>query len=662
MPEFARREMASKKTKTRPEPAGHQTIDYAALLNEAQLKAVRHRDGPHLVIAGAGTGKTRTLVYRMAYLVEQGIPPHSILLLTFTRKAAQEMMHRASEILDERCDNVFGGTFHSFGNMILRRYGRHLGYSPNFTILDRTDAEEILGILRTELGFQRLKTQFPRKEALMTILSRSVNTGKAIAQIVNEEYPQFAPQTDGICKVSDEYGRYKLDRSLMDYDDLLVNLKRLLQEQESVRVPLSDTYRYIMVDEYQDTNRIQAEIVRLLASEHGNVMVVGDDSQSIYSFRGADFRNIMDFPKLFPDCAVTTLEQNYRSGQAILSLTNAIIAQAREKYSKHLFSEIVTDAKPFYFRPKSEHQQARFVCREIMGMLKNGARLGDVSVLFRSGWHSNDLEVELAAHGIPFVKHGGIKFVEAAHIKDVLALLRICLNPMDSVAWHRVLKLASGIGGVTAGKIVKMAVDEGLGYNALISRDLSKKRFAEELRSLYELIAEVRADPSDLPALVGRILEFYKPYFRDNYEDYKDRANDLVSLLHIAERYTSLDKLLSDLTLESPEKSGLDETADGLRDKRLVLSTIHSAKGLEWDTVFLIHLVDGCLPSSYSMARQESIEEERRLFYVAATRAKRNLYLVAPILRSSSFYTSYGGPSRFLFEIKDLGKLTRKVV
>jgi len=653
--------MAPRKPKTQGEPPVRRTIDYAALLNEAQLKAVMHRDGPHLVIAGAGTGKTRTLVYRLAYLVEQGVPPHSILLLTFTRKAAQEMMHRASEILDERCGNVFGGTFHSFGNMILRRHGRMLGYSPNFTILDRSDAEEILGLLRTELGYHRLKTQFPRKEALMTIVSRSVNTGRSIAQIIKTEYPQFVPETDGIFKVSEEYGRYKLDRSLMDYDDLLVNLKRLLEEQELLRARLSETYRYIMVDEYQDTNRIQAEIVRLLASDHGNVMVVGDDSQSIYSFRGADFRNIMDFPKLFPGCAVTTLEQNYRSGQAILSLTNAIIAQAREKYSKHLFSDIAGGEKPFYFRPKSEHHQARFVCREILGMMKKGVRLGDMAVLFRSGWHSNDLEVELSAHGIPFVKHGGVKFVEAAHIKDVLALLRIAMNPMDSVAWHRVLKLASGIGGVTAAKIVRMAVDEGLGYNALIAKEVSKKKYAGDLRGLHDLVADVRADPSDVAGLLGKVLEFYKPYFRDQFEDYRDRANDLVSLLHIAERYTSLDKLLADLTLESPEKSGLDESADGLRDKRLVLSTIHSAKGLEWDTVFLIHLVDGCLPSSYSMVREDSVEEERRLFYVAATRAKRNLYLVAPILQSNSFYSSFGGPSRFLFEIKDLGKLTRRV-
>lgn len=653
--------MTQRRSRKQPDTPSPKTVDYAALLNEQQLKAVLHREGAHLVIAGAGTGKTRTLVYRLAYLIEQGIPPHSILLLTFTRKAAQEMMHRAGEILDERCRLVFGGTFHSFGNMILRRYGRSLGYSSNFTILDRTDAEEILGVLRREMGFQKLKTQFPRKEAFMSILSRSVNTGKPAPVIVKEEYPQFVPQTDSILKVGEEYGRYKLERSLMDYDDLLVNLRRLLEEQEAVRCRLSEAYRYIMVDEYQDTNRIQAEIVRLLASEHGNVMVVGDDSQSIYSFRGADFRNIMDFPKLFPGCVVTTLEQNYRSVQAILSLTNAIIARAREKYSKHLFSEIAEGGKPFYFRPKSEYHQARFVCREIQRLLRDGSKIGDMAVLFRSGWHSNDLEVELASCGIPFVKYGGIKFVEAAHIKDVLALFRISLNPMDSVAWRRVLQMAGGIGGVTAGKIIKMVVDEGLGYDALISNELSKKRYAEELRSLHEIIADVRAVPVDMPGSVRKVLEFYKPYFSENYEDYRDRANDLVSLLHIAERYDSVDKFLSDLTLESPEKSGLDAAAEGMVDRRLVLSTIHSAKGLEWETVFIIHLVDGCLPSSYSMAKAESIEEERRLFYVAATRAKRHLYLVAPMLQSSNIYTSFGGPSRFLFEIKELGKLTQRV-
>lgn len=635
-------------------------VDYQKLLNTAQLNAVTHLNGPHLVIAGAGTGKTRTLVFRVAYLVEQGVDPRSILLLTFTRKSAQEMMHRASRILDDRCSRVSGGTFHSFGNLILRKYAGTIGYSNSFTILDRTDAEEVLGMLRAELGFHQAKTRFPRKDALMNVISRSVNTGASLAEILARQYPQYAHHEDNVCRLAEEYALYKLNKSLMDYDDLLSNLKRLLEEHESVRIRLSNTYRYIMVDEYQDTNRLQAEIVQFLASEHRNVMVVGDDSQSIYSFRGANFRNIMDFPKLFPGTTVTTLEQNYRSTQPILSLTNAIISNAREKYSKKLFSNLPGRQKPWYVRPKSQFHQAELVCRQVREFVRNGTPLSDIAVLFRSGWHSNDLEVELAAHRIEFVKYGGLKFVEAAHVKDVLAFLRVGFNLKDAIAWRRVLMLLDGVGGATANRIIRSIVDNGHGYDGLASGTFSKKKYGEALAGLRDLIHRMNALELDLKDEVRMIMDFYNPYFEGKYEDFESRRNDLASLVQIAERYDSVEKFLSDLTIEPPEASRGNFPGEASRGDRLVLSTIHSAKGLEWEHVFLIHLVDGCLPSSYSVFNPESLEEERRLFYVAATRARKSLYLIAPRIEGGNEYTSYGGPSRFLFEIRDLEKLTQR--
>lgn len=636
-------------------------VDYGSLLNEAQLKAVSHMEGPHLVIAGAGTGKTRTLVYRVAFLVEQGVDPRSILLLTFTRKAAQEMMQRSSRILDDRCSRVSGGTFHSFGNMVLRKYGRYLGYSPSYTILDRSDAEEILGMLRTDLGLNQLKTQFPRKEALMNTFSQSANTGESISEVLRKQYPRFLLHETEVLKVFDEYALFKQARSMMDYDDLLVNLRKLLQEHEHVRTRLSETYQFIMVDEYQDTNRLQSEIVRLLASEHQNVMVVGDDSQSIYSFRGANFRNIMDFPAHFPGCTVTTLEQSYRSTQPILSLTNAIIANAKEKFSKHLHSERGGRQKPIYLRPKSQYHQARFVSEEVAKLIGNGSRISDIAVLFRSGWHSNELEVDLSSRGIEFVKFGGIKFSEASHVKDVLAFLRIGFNRQDTLAWRRVLMLLDGVGGATAKKIFDLITEKGDGIDALLSDGVSKKKYGGELRALHELVVRVSTAELDLKDEVRLVLDFYEPYFERKYEDFDARKNDLDSLIQIAERYESVEKFLSDLTIEPPDSGQARRRAIQADGGRLVLSTIHSAKGLEWEHVFLIHLVDGCLPSSYSLFKEESIEEERRLFYVAATRAKQSLYLIAPKIEGGNEFTAFGGPSRFLFELRDLGKLTQRL-
>ncbi|SMC27209.1 DNA helicase-2 / ATP-dependent DNA helicase PcrA [Desulfacinum hydrothermale DSM 13146] len=647
----------------RPMPQGQNktpAIPYASALNPAQYQAVTHPGGPLLVIAGAGTGKTRTLVYRVAYLVEQGVDPRSILLLTFTRKAAQEMMERASQILDARCAMVAGGTFHSFANLILRRYGSHVGYPASFTIADRSDAEDILNLIRTDLGFHKDKARFPKKRALMNIISRAANCQMSVGQVLAQEYPQYEALEPEIEEIARTYARYKEERAIMDYDDLLTKCRDLLRDHPPVRQRLSWTYAHVLIDEFQDTNAVQAEIGAFLASEHGNIMAVGDDCQSIYSFRGADFRNIMDFPKRFPGSTVITLEENYRSTQPILSFTNAIIENAREKYSKRLFTKAEGGAKPIYTRPPSELAQALYVLQRIQTHLQEGVPPHQIAVLFRAGWHSNDLEVLLGKHGIAFVKYGGMKFIEAAHIKDVLAFLKATVNPADTISWHRILQLLEGVGPVTAKRLAENVKEKGL--ESLVSKSLGKRKYGQSLRILHDTMTQLTTGGEPVSQKIEAVLTAYQPLLEAKYDDAPKRIPDLRSLQLLAERYENLETLLADLTLESPEQALARENGPRHRKDHVVLSTIHSAKGLEWHTVFIIHLVDGHLPSSYSLHDEDAIEEERRLFYVAATRAKCHLYLVAPKVQGqASFYSlATGGPSRFLFEIGRLGKLVRR--
>jgi DNA helicase-2/ATP-dependent DNA helicase PcrA len=645
--------------------AGHLRIDYENELNEQQYDAVRNINGPHLVIAGAGSGKTRALVYRVAYLVEHGVDPRQILLLTFTRKAAQEMMRRASSMLDDRCMAVAGGTFHSFAAVVLRKYGEWLGYAPSFSIIDRSDSEDIVAMMRSELGITTKNRRFPKKKTTLDIISRAVNTGRTYGDIILEDYPQFIDAEGDIREIAKRYRSYKVSKSIMDYDDLLVNLRDLLRDHEGVRNEVASQYRYIMVDEYQDTNAMQAQIVRLLASEHGNVMVVGDDSQSIYSFRGANFKNIIDFPAVFPGCTVTTMEQNYRSAQPILFLTNRIIENAREKYSKELFSHIDGRQKPVYLRARSERDQALFVCQRVLELLDDGVPLSDIAVLFRSGWHSNALEIELNNRGIPYVKYGGLKFVESAHVKDMSSLLRVVFNPSDVLGWYRVLRLHEGIGGKTAGDITREIVDNRAGFKGLVDSRYADRKYSGELKKLYDVIDRVASSDCTPAEEVRIMLEYYLPLLERIHDDYKKRVNDLESLIHIAGHYETMEQFLTDLSIEPPD-SVQDEAADG--SGKLVLSTVHSAKGLEWDSVFVINLVDGYFPSSYSFYRDDDIEEERRLFYVAATRAKRHLYLIAPEVdypaRGYGYVSRYAvpEPSRFITELGDLEELTEQWV
>lgn len=606
------------------------SIDYEKQLNAEQMKAVTHLEGPLLVIAGAGSGKTRTLVYRVAFLVENRIDARNVLLLTFTRKAAQEMLRRASSLLDERCSRVAGGTYHSFACLILRKNAEKIGFNSGFTILDRSDSEDLINLLRSEMKFSSKETRFPRKNTLGDIFSKAANCLTDATTIVERHYPQFSHLAEDIESLRFKYEDNKKNSHLMDYDDLLVNLKKLLEQKEETRKKLSSFFRYIMVDEYQDTNKIQSSITALLASEHQNVMAVGDDSQSIYSFRGANFKNIMDFPNIFPGTKIVTIEENYRSTQPILNLTNEIIRFAAEKYSKKLRTEIKGGRKPLFIEAKDENDQSRYICGRILDLREEGVRLNDIAVLFRAGWHSNDLELELRKFGLPFRKYGGIKFTEASHVKDVLAFLKALSNPRDSVSWFRCLKLIEGVGDKTSKMIWEKIAEKG-SIEKIDESLYASKTYKEDIVELKKLSSLVNDGTVSASECVREVLDFYRDAFTKIYsEDYSKRANDLDSLALVAERYSGLEEFLTDLTLEPIERSQIGATRENDDDEILTLSTIHSAKGLEWHSVFILHLADGYFPSSYCFEEPDELEEERRLLYVAATRAKRNLFLVKP--------------------------------
>lgn len=635
--------------KRQPEDAAPRklSIDYAVALNQQQLAAVTAGDGPSLVIAGAGSGKTRTLVYRVAYLIDSGVDPSHILLLTFTRKSAQEMLERAGELIGMRSERVCGGTFHSVANMLLRRYGRAIGLEPGFTILDRGDAEDLIALVRSQLGLNEKDKRFPRKGTIAEIFSKSENTLRSLDEIVVEEFGHFADHLDALGQLQKGYQSAKRQRQLVDYDDLLVLLRRLLSEDQQARQAISWLYRYILVDEYQDTNRLQADVIRNLAATHQNVMVVGDDSQSIYGFRGATFKNIMEFPALFPGTTIYKLEENYRSTQPILNLANCIIEEAAEKYTKRLFTRKLDGPLPTLAEAAGENAQSRFISQKILELREEGVPLSEVAVLFRSSFHSFDLEIELSRRGLPFIKRGGVKFIETAHVKDLLAHLRVVANPLDAVSWHRVLMLVEGVGPKKAQDLLASLVKSDEPYQVL--REVSG-RSGQGLKNLANTLESLSgADDLGTADQVNHIYEYYLPILKEQYDDYPKRTRDLDHLHTIAEGYPEVDTFLADLALEPPDGSAVDVAPPDRDDERMVLSTIHSAKGLEWQCVFVIWVVDGKFPSIYSFVTDEELEEERRLFYVAVTRAKRHLYLTYPINvfdKSSGMLLSK--PTRFL--------------
>ena len=623
-------------------------LDYRKELNEAQYDAATTINGPLLIVAGAGTGKTRTLVYRVAHLIDQGIDPRSILLMTFTRRAAEEMLRRASLLIDSRCSQVSGGTFHSFANLVLRAHGRHVNLAPSFTIMDRPDSEDVIQTLRSDMGLNFKEKRFPRKQTVAEIFSMTHNKQIGLSELLELEYPHLAELHQELAEMQRRYVDFKQTKSLIDYDDLLTKLRDLLANHEAVRNRLSDSYRFIMVDEYQDTNQLQSEIVRLLAATHDNVAVVGDDAQSIYSFRGANFRNIMDFPKQFSGARIIKLEENYRSTQPILNLTNEIIARAAEGYEKRLFTRKSVGSRPKLVQAGSEQMQSQFVCQKILELREEGVPLWDMAVLFRSSFHSFDLEIELARRQIPFVKRGGFQFMETAHVKDLLAHLRIVANPLDTISWNRVLLLLEGIGPGASQKIIKWLLEGGNAVERLRSYN-AKGKAAHGLRTLAQVLEE--AAKSESPSEQAQyLMQYYVPILKQNYpDDHPKRLRDMEHFQGMTERYRSLERLLSDMALEPPNDSIAGVLAVDPDEGPLVLSTIHSAKGLEFHSVFIIWALEGRFPSFYNTGSADELEEERRLLYVAATRAKQNLFISYPTrVFDKSLRMVLSQPSQFI--------------
>ncbi len=627
-------------------------IDYAAELNPAQLEAVMALHGPILCIAGAGSGKTRTLVYRVARLVETGVPPESILLLTFTRKAATSMLDRAAALVGSGTRRIAGGTYHAFASQVLRRHGAALGLTPSFTILDEGDAADIINLMRAERGVNTRETRFPLKGTIQDMRSAAVNHGTNISDTIKSRYPQFVEHTAEIEKIIADYDAYKLRHQMLDYDDLLIFLLRLLEEQPAARDALRARYRHIMADEYQDTNRLQANITVLLGGGSRNVMVVGDDAQSIYSFRGADVGNIRSFPEHFPDCRVIRLERNYRSTAPLLASTNRLMEHAREGFAKRLYTERTGGVQPVLAVSSDEAEQSSFVAQRILELREEGIPLDRIAVLFRSSYHAFQLELELRRRNIPYVKWGGFKFLEAAHIKDLLSHLRVLQNPNDRVAWLRVLQLIEGVGTKTAGALFERlsTASDPLDLESLPASAKARAGLAAAAQALQR--ARKLADGPPVP-VVEAVADYYGPILKRRFDDFPKRLRDLDQLTVLAGKYAGIGEMLSEMALEPP-KNSIDEVlaSDDDDEERLVLSTIHSAKGLEWHTVFVIWTMEGRFPSFGALRNPADLEEERRLMYVAMTRAQEQLYLTHPALAwDPATGTTLSQPSRFIAEI-----------
>ena len=622
-------------------------IDYEKELNEAQLEAVKAQTGPVLVIAGAGTGKTKTLTFRCARLIEDGIRPENILLLTFTKKASKEMLQRATMVLDERCEQVAGGTFHSFANLILRKYSALLGLKNNFTILDSADCEDIIQHATNKL-FPKKEKRFPKKGTILEIYSKSVNKELPVKKIIEDEFYNFKDVEDKIIEIHKAYVQYKRENSILDYDDLLLYLKFLLTDHEAIRKKLSNTYKYIMVDEYQDTNTLQADIIKLLASEHNNVMAVGDDAQSIYSFRGANWQNILNFEKEFENTKLIKLEKNYRSNQNILNLTNKIIQKATMGYKKELYSEIESPKKPALIRAINSQMEAEFICQKVLELIDEGVELGDICVLARNARMSFNLEIELPKYNIPFQKFGGPKFMETAHIKDLIAHLRVILNPDDTISMSRILLLLKGVGARAIEEIIPQLKTKNYEMKYLPSR------LNGVLEPLVRILSQNEKTQYNLQELVSLLISYYKPILKDKYDDWQKREKDLEHFQYLSTQYKKLDAFLSDLALEPPDASVEGMYKRNIKDDCLTISTIHSAKGLEWQSVFIIGAVDGRFPSAYSFNSTEELEEELRLMYVATTRAKEDLFISYPVdMYDYSSQMVLSKPSRFLDGIEE---------
>jgi len=591
---------------------------------------VTHGEGPLLIIAGAGTGKTRTLACRVAWLVEQGVRPERLLLLTFTRRAAEEMLSRAAAVCRRAIGRVWGGTFHSVANRLLRMYGRAIGLRPDFTVMDEGDSADLLGLIRTRLGYGAKERRFPRKATIRSIYSRVANSRLQLTDVLRREYPWCVHAGDGLAQIFVEYSRRKRERGVLDFDDLLLLWNELLAKPETQPL-IEDRFDHVLVDEYQDTNVIQAEILMRLRRRNRNLTVVGDDAQSIYSFRAATIRNILDFPQQFAGTKVVTLEQNYRSVQPVLDLGNAVMAPARFRYTKQLFSARRSEQRPVLLTCRDELEQSAAVCDRILELREQGIPLHEQAVLFRAGYHSDMLEVELARRDIPFRKYGGLRFLETAHIKDVMALLRIAENPRDEISWFRVLEMLAGVGPRTAERFLDELA--GRQFDLRNIGAIAMPAAARvEFERLCQLLGELsRPDAPPLPVQLELVRSYYEPLIPQLYDNPEPRQRDLEQLRLAAARFETRAEFLADLTLDPPDSSADFAGPPHKDDDYLVLSTMHSAKGCEWGVVYIIHAADGNIPSDMAAEDEEQLEEERRLFYVAITRARDWLYVVFPL-------------------------------
>jgi ATP-dependent DNA helicase UvrD/PcrA len=616
--------------------------DYLIDLNKEQRRAVTHgidsesatRPPPLLVIAGAGSGKTKTLAHRVAHLVVSGVDPHRILLLTFTRRASEEMIRRVKRITatalgTQQVDLPWSGTFHAVGTRLIREYATQIGLKPSFTILDRADAADLMNLVRHELGYSTKKSRFPKKDTCLSIYSLVINSGKSIERVLAENFPWCGEWEDDLRRLFQSYTAAKQRQNVLDYDDLLLYWAEMMADGD-LAAEIGNRFDHILVDEYQDTNRLQSNILLNLMPEGRGLMVVGDDAQSIYSFRAATVRNILDFPKQFrPAADIITLEQNYRSTQPILDACNQVIRFAKERYTKNLRSDRRSKQKPFLTTVTDEAAQARFVAQQILDSREAGVPLKAQAVLFRASHHSAQLEIELARRNIPFVKYGGLKFLEAAHVKDVLSTLRWCENPRDRVAGFRVIQLLPGIGPSTAAKILDQV--EADTHTSDVLYDIKvPKAAAEDWPAFAELFEQMRQGKIRWPAEFELVQEWYAPHLERIYDDAHFRAADVTQLAQIAAGYGSRERFLTELTLDPPDATSGRPGADLKDEDYTVLSTIHSAKGQEWSIVRILNVVDGCIPSDRATGTSEEIEEERRLLYVAMTRAKDELDLIVP--------------------------------
>jgi DNA helicase II / ATP-dependent DNA helicase PcrA len=606
---------------------------------------------PILVIAGAGSGKTRVIVHRVSYLIEKGVDPQAILLLTFTRKAANEMLERVETLLqDKNVSKVTGGTFHSFANYVLRKYANMLDLPPNFTIIDTSDSEDVIDLIRTELKFNTKEKKFPKKSRIYDIISYSRNKKSSIKDIIRTQYSGLEDFIADIELIYSGYSRYKKASRILDFDDLMDILSEQLKTNQRFREIMQNAYQYVMVDEFQDTNAVQNEIVHSIAGKHRRLMVVGDDSQSIYAFRGADYENILRFPQVYPDCIVIKIEENYRSNQNILDFTNCIIDNAKIGYRKKLFTKIQNQHIPIIQRVYRQDDEAIFIVNRIMELIEQGVPLNQIAVLNRADWHNRYIQAELNKRGIPYVVVGGFKFNERMHVRDVVAYLRISYNPSDAVSWHRVLKYVGGVGQVTASSVIStiQASKDHFSFEAF-----KQRKFYQELYALGTMLAKASQPEYTLTQKIGIISDYYAPLLKAREEDYLNRMQDIAVLIDLSKKYQSLDRFLSDFALDPPSKRIADQTTplidEGEEKEKITVSTIHSAKGLEWYAVFIPHALDGLFPSNRA-TNIEEMEEERRLFYVACSRAKEELYITFP-RNIYSYDAFFHMPSRFLIEI-----------